>query len=89
VTCEPVAAAHGLPAENLLAPDAVRRLSWEPPDPATAAAVAAVLADYGARPWQAELTAGPLAQALVDAGRTALAAELPAPEVGSMPGETA
>jgi len=53
-----------VPTENLLAPDAVRRLSWEPPEPATAASVAGALTGYGARPWQAELTAGPLADAL-------------------------
>ena len=62
-----VAAEHGLPAENLISPDAVRRLSWEPPDPATPAAVAALLTSYGARPWQAQLTAGPLASALSEA----------------------
>jgi ribonuclease D len=58
-----LAASHGLPAENLLAPDALRRLSWEPPVPATPETIAAALADYGARPWQAELTAGPIARA--------------------------
>jgi ribonuclease D len=58
-----LAAAHGLPAENLLPPDAVRRLSWEPPDPATPETVAAALAAYGARTWQVELTAGLLAEA--------------------------
>jgi ribonuclease D len=62
-----LAAAHGLPAENLLPPDAVRRLSWEPPDPATPETVAAALAGYGARPWQVELTAGPLAEAFRNA----------------------
>ena len=62
-----LAAAHGLPIENLLAPDAVRRLSWEPPDPATPEAVAGALAGYGARRWQAELAAGPLAGALASA----------------------
>jgi ribonuclease D len=61
-----LAAAHGLPAENLLAPDAVRRLSWEPPAPGTPEAIAAALAGYGARPWQAELTAGALAEAFRD-----------------------
>ena len=55
---------HGLPAENLLSPDAVRRLSWEPPEPCDQETVAAVLAGYGARPWQIELTAGPIAAAL-------------------------
>ncbi len=59
-----LAAEYQLPTENLLAPDAVRRLSWEPPEPATPASVAETLAGYGARPWQAELTAGPLAEAL-------------------------
>jgi len=62
-----LAAEHGLPAENLLPPDGVRRLSWEPPDPATPETVAAALAGYGARPWQVELTARPLAEALRNA----------------------
>jgi ribonuclease D len=59
-----LAGAYRVPAENLLAPDAVRRLSWEPPEPATPAAVAGVLAAYGARPWQIDLCAGPLAEAI-------------------------
>jgi ribonuclease D len=62
-----LAAANRLPAENLLSPDAVRRLSWEPPAPVTPATVAEVLAGYGARPWQTELTAGALARALATA----------------------
>jgi len=62
-----LAAEHGLPAENLLPPDGVRRLSWEPPDPATLETVAAALAGYGARPWQVELTARPLAEAFRNA----------------------
>jgi ribonuclease D len=83
-----LAAAHGLPIENLLAPDAVRRLSWEPPDPATPAAVAAALAGYGARPWQAELAAGPLAAALAGAAdRQADAAALADPESGAPGGD--
>jgi len=55
---------HHLPAENLLPPDAVRRLAWQPPEPASAEAVAAALAGYGARPWQVELTSRPIAGAL-------------------------
>ena len=61
-----LAQAHGLPAENLLSPDAVRRLSWEPPRPVNAGTVADALAGSGARPWQIELTAEPLAAALYD-----------------------
>jgi ribonuclease D len=62
-----LAEAHRLPAENLLAPDAVRRLSWEPPSPVTPETVTAALAGYGARPWQAGLTAEPLARAFASA----------------------
>ena len=32
---------HSLPAENMLQPDSVRRLAWQPPDPVTGEAVAA------------------------------------------------
>ena len=63
-----LAEAHGLPAENLLSPDTVRRLSWEPPRPVNHGTVAGALAGYGARPWQIELTAGPVAEALHAAG---------------------
>jgi ribonuclease D len=56
---------HSLPTENLLQPDAVRRLAWQPPDPASPEGVAADLAAYGARPWQVELTALPIARALL------------------------
>jgi ribonuclease D len=55
---------HGLQTENLLSPDAVRRLSWEPPQPCDRDMVAAALAAYGARPWQIELTSGPIADSL-------------------------
>ncbi|MBV9095760.1 MAG: HRDC domain-containing protein [Streptosporangiaceae bacterium] len=63
-----IAADRGLPVENLLSPDAVRRLSWDPPWLCDEQAVARALADWGARPWQIELTAGPLAAALSAAG---------------------
>jgi ribonuclease D len=59
-----IAAEVSMPAENLIQPDAVRRLSWEPPQPATPEAITAALTSYGARPWQAELTADRLATAL-------------------------
>jgi len=59
-----LADAGHLPTENLLAPDAVRRLSWQPPESMTADTVAAQLTGYGARPWQIEITARPIAMAL-------------------------
>jgi ribonuclease D len=58
-----IAAERRLPVENLLPPDALRRLAWEPPVPATQETVSAVLRGYGARRWQAELTSLPLAEA--------------------------
>ena len=62
-----LATAHRLPVENLLSPDALRRLAWEPPVPATTETIAAALRASGARPWQAELTAGLLAEAFASA----------------------
>jgi len=60
-----IADEHGLPVENLLSPDAVRRLCWAPPSPSPAAeTVAAVLRAHGAREWQVGLTASALAGAL-------------------------
>ncbi|MDQ1705831.1 MAG: ribonuclease [Frankiaceae bacterium] len=61
-----IAAEHGLPVENLLSPDLVRRITWTPPE-GDADAVAAALRAGGARPWQVELTAAALAAALVAA----------------------
>ncbi|MFD3665430.1 ribonuclease D [Streptomyces sp. NPDC058659] len=53
-----------LPQENLITPDTVRRVCWEPPTPATPEAVATALAGYGARPWQVELVTPLLVEAL-------------------------
>ncbi|MEV4428628.1 ribonuclease D [Streptomyces sp. R-07] len=53
-----------LPQENLITPDTVRRVCWEPPNPATPDTVAAALAGYGARPWQVELVTPLLVKAL-------------------------
>jgi ribonuclease D len=55
---------HHLPAENLLPPDVVRRLAWQPPEPVSPEAVGAALAGYGARRWQVELASLPIAKAL-------------------------
>lgn len=59
---------HGLPSENLLAPDAVRRLAWEPPEPLEEAQVEAFLRAHGARNWQLGLTVPALTGALQTAG---------------------
>ena len=60
-----LADSNHLPAENLVAPDAVRRLSWQPPEPISPDSVAAELTRYGARPWQIDVTALPIAMALL------------------------
>ncbi|MEV0722410.1 ribonuclease D [Micromonospora purpureochromogenes] len=59
-----VAAEHNLPAENLIAPDSVRRLAWVPPDEITEATVAETLRGYGAREWQLTLLVPALTEAL-------------------------
>jgi ribonuclease D len=60
-----LADANNLPAENLLQPDAVRRLAWQPPGEVTPSNVGTELAGYGARAWQIELTAVPISRALL------------------------
>jgi ribonuclease D len=58
----------GMPVENLLAPDTVRRLCWSPPaDPPDLDAVAEFLRGHGARGWQVQLTAAALADAIAGA----------------------
>ncbi len=57
----------GLPLENMLPPEALRRVAWEPPEPATADAIAAVLAAYRARPWQIVATVQAISDAFVAA----------------------
>jgi ribonuclease D len=59
-----LATTYGLPPENLITPDTVRRLAWTPPEPLDEEAVREVLAGYGARHWQIELTAPGLTAAL-------------------------
>jgi ribonuclease D len=55
---------HRMPTENLLQPDAVRRLTWEPPEVISDETVAERLRALGAREWQLSLTAHPLAKSL-------------------------
>ncbi len=64
-----------IPVENLLTPELLRRVAWSPPEPADAPALAALLESLGARPWQIDATAQPIADAFVEA------AQLPAETV--------
>ena len=54
-----------MPPENLVQPEAVRRLAWQPPAAETAAVVAALRAS-GVRDWQVALVGGPLAAVLAN-----------------------
>jgi ribonuclease D len=60
-----------IPVENLLTPEILRRIAWTPPEPVTVAAISESLSELGARPWQLELTAQPIAEAFVDAHQKA------------------
>ncbi|MEV1051199.1 ribonuclease D [Streptomyces sp. NPDC049887] len=53
-----------LPQENLITPDTVRRMCWEPPAEPGPEAVASALAALGARPWQVEQVTPLLTRAL-------------------------
>ncbi len=64
---EVVASELEMPVENLLTPDTLRRIAWEPPTPSTATTIAEALTALGARPWQIERTAQPIADAFVEA----------------------
>ena len=62
-----LAAEHRLPVENVLTPDYVRRLLWQPPEPTAddlEDLVAARLRDLGAREWQIGLTLALLTDAI-------------------------
>jgi len=60
-----------LPVENLLTPDFVRRLTWDPPrsesEDDLVEQVAKRLRELGARAWQVELTREPLAKSIAKA----------------------
>ena len=53
-----------IPVENVLTPDLMRQLAWEPPAVSTAATVADKLASLGARPWQCQAVSERFALAL-------------------------
>jgi ribonuclease D len=59
-----VGEANNVPVENLLTPDSLRRVVWDPPRPPTAEAVADALRERGARDWQVALTAEVVADAI-------------------------
>ncbi|MDJ1115434.1 ribonuclease D [Microbacterium dauci] len=63
---EELATALAMPTENLLTPDTLRRVAWNPPAEITVETVGAALAEWGARDWQIGQTAQVIAAAFVD-----------------------
>jgi len=59
------AQALGMPTENLLTPELLRRVAWQPPEPASAEGIADELRELGARSWQIEQTAQLISDAFV------------------------
>lgn len=55
----------GMPTENLLTPDILRRVAWTPPAELTVEAIGAALTAHGARAWQVTETAARIADAFV------------------------
>jgi ribonuclease D len=70
-----------IPVENLISPDTVRRLTWDPPEDPTEDGVRRVLDGLGARQWQIDLT-GPRLTAALNAP---IAAPEPSPPNGDDP----
>lgn len=62
---------HAVPVENLLQPDALRRLCWQEPAVVTQDAISTFLESRGARPWQRGLVSPALACAFADASALA------------------
>lgn len=54
-----------LPVENLLTPEFLRRLAWQPPAELSERSLSTALAELGARPWQIELCTPVLLEALI------------------------
>ncbi|MBB5631836.1 ribonuclease D [Cryobacterium mesophilum] len=58
-----------IPVENLLTPELLRQVAWEPPEPVTVDDVRTMLAAGGARPWQCDATAQVIVDAFVEASQ--------------------
>jgi ribonuclease D len=60
-----LAEAAKLPVENLLTPDFMRQLAWQPPTQISKESVEEALLAFGARKWQVEICGEPFANALL------------------------
>lgn len=78
-----IAERHNLPSENLISPETVRRLAWEPPAETNLDTIRQVLQGYRTRAWQVRLTAAALAEALRTPGAPAASPHDDPPPAGS------
>ena len=74
---EAVAEELGMPTENLLTPEYLRRVAWDAPGE-TPEEIGAALAALGARPWQIAQTAQKIAAAFVEAAQSPDTTPVPA-----------
>jgi ribonuclease D len=65
-----LAESNQLPLENLITPDFVRQICWEPPVEKTAETIALALKDLGSRGWQTALVSEVMLQAITEADQT-------------------
>ncbi len=65
-----LAVSHNMPLENLISPEIIRRICWQPPAQSTVAldelSVRASMSALGARQWQIDLAAPVVARALLE-----------------------
>lgn len=66
-----VAERMNVPLENLLTPEYLRQVSWNPPTLIDGSSIGLALAELGARPWQIAATAQVIADAFVTAAQRA------------------
>jgi ribonuclease D len=66
-----------IPVENLLTPESLRRLAWNPPAPLDLGTVRSGLEELGARPWQIDAISQVIVDAFVEAGQEPVEAEQP------------
>lgn len=67
-----------IPVENVLTPDTLRRVAWNPPADITPQTVGEALEALGARPWQVDVTAQLIADAFIDVRQEPKAGDDPA-----------
>ncbi len=80
---------ENIPVENLISPDLVRRLCWQPPSDVSAAALTEALSQAGARAWQCQLVSQGLSDALEQAAAAPPSGEVAAQTSDSSPAQVA